>query len=64
MYRRSGGTAYQHNCSECRFFRDGKKSKCLLYGESRDWKGRFIACKYINLEDDMLEGQMNIFDYV
>nr|DAD89047.1 MAG TPA: hypothetical protein [Siphoviridae sp. ctv0N24] len=64
MYRRSGGTVYQHNCSECRFFRDGKKSKCLLYGESRDWQGKFIACKYINLEDDMPEGQMNIFDYV
>lgn len=35
-----------------------------MYGEGRDWHGNFIACKFINLEDDMPEGQMNIFDYV
>ena len=64
MYKRSGGTAYQHNCSECRFYRDGKREKCLMYGGDRDWNGNFIACKFFNLEDDMPEGQMNIFDYM
>lgn len=64
MYKRSGETAYQHNCSECRFYRDGKREKCLMYGGDRDWHGNFIACKFFNLEDDMPEGQMNIFDYV
>lgn len=64
MYRRSGGTVYQHTCSECRFFRDGKKGKCLLYGGDQDWYGRYIACKFINSENDMPYGQMNIFDYV
>lgn len=64
MYKRSGGTAYQHTCSECRFFRDGKKGKCLLYGGDQDWYGRYIACKFINSENDMPYGQMNIFDYV
>ena len=64
MYRRSGGTSYQHKCSECRVYRDGKREKCLMYGGDRDWHGNFIACKFFNLEDDMPEGQMNIFDYV
>lgn len=64
LYKRSGGTAYQHTCSECRFFRDGKRGKCLLYGSNRDWYGRYIACKFINSENDMPDGQMNIFDYV
>ena len=64
LYKSSGGTAYQHKCAECRFYRDGKRGKCLMYGGDRDWHGKFIACKFFNLEDDMPEGQMNIFDYV
>nr|DAK89900.1 MAG TPA: hypothetical protein [Caudoviricetes sp.] len=35
-----------------------------MYGSDRDWHGNFIACKFFNLEGDMPEGQMNIFDYV
>ena len=41
-----------------------EREKCLMYGGDRDWHGNFIACKFFNLEDDMPEGQMNIFDYV
>lgn len=64
MYKRSGGTAYQHKCSECQFYRNEKKGKCLMYGSDQDWNGEFIACKFYNFEDDTLEGQMNIFDFV
>lgn len=64
MYKRSGGTAYQHKCAECRFYRYEKKGKCLMHSIDRDWNGEFIACKFYNLEDDMIDGQMNIFDFV
>lgn len=65
MYKRSGGSEYKHTCAECRFYRDSKRvGKCLLYGDNGAWYGRYIACKFFNLEDDMPDGQMNIFDYV
>lgn len=64
MYRRSGGIAYQHKCAECRFYRSEKRGECLMYGLDQDWNGGYIACKFYNLEDDMVGGQMNIFDFV
>ena len=62
MYKRSGGTAYQHTCSECRFFRGGKHPQCLQYELEIDWKPDYIACKFYNLEEIQIDGQVNIFD--
>lgn len=62
MYKRSGGTAYQHTCSDCRFFRDGKHPQCLQYELEIDWNPNYIACKFYNLEESQIDGQVNIFD--
>lgn len=62
MYKRSGGTVYKHTCSDCRFFRGGKHPQCLQYELETDWNPDYIACKFYNLEDDQIDGQVNIFD--
>ena len=63
MYKRSGGTAYQHTCSECRFLSVvGKHPRCLQYELEIDWNPDYIACKFYNLEKSLIDGQVNIFD--
>lgn len=62
MYKRSGGTLYQHNCSDCRFFRNGKEPRCLQYEIEVTWRPDYIACKFCNQEESEIDGQMNIFD--
>ena len=62
MYKRSGGTAYQHTCSECRFFRESKQPRCLQYELDVDWNPDYISCKFYNLEESQIDGQVNIFD--
>lgn len=63
MYKRSGGTSYMHNCSECRYFKDEKIPRCVNYELDAVWNGNWIACKFYDYEEEnQLEGQMNIFD--
>lgn len=62
MYKRSGGTAYQHACADCQFFREGKSPRCLQYELETTWKPDYIACKFYNLEETQIDGQLNIFD--
>lgn len=62
MYKRSCGTAYQHICSDCIFFRGGKHPKCLLYEPEIAWNPDYIACKFYNLEESQIDGQIDIFD--
>ena len=57
MYRRSGGSTWNHNCEECNFFKPkrvvklygGKEIKlgrCTRYKEEVPWKSNYVACKY------------------
>ena len=62
MYKQSGGTVYQHTCSDCRFFYGGKFPRCLQYELEIDWNPDYIACKFYNLEKSLIDGQVNIFD--
>ena len=62
MYKRSGGTAYQYICSDCRFFYGDKHPRCLQYELEIDWNPDYIACKFYNLEESQIDGQVNIFD--
>lgn len=65
MYKRSGGVAYNHSCSECNAFVDGKHSICRNYGNTVIWKGSYPACKFYNYEDtEQLKGQIDIFDFL
>lgn len=66
MYRRSGGTCWQHTCSECADYIFGKKyGKCRNYELDAPWNPNFIACKFFTVEhEEELKGQMNIFDFV
>ena len=62
MYKQSGGTVYQHTCSDCRFFYGDKHPRCLQYELEIDWNPDYIACKFYNLEESQIDGQGNIFD--
>lgn len=66
MYKRSGGTAWEHKCKECKSLKKYKKDiKCALYPETAKWSENYIACKfYVNREmaHDLGFEQLNIFD--
>lgn len=66
MYKRSGGTSYMHECSECAMFKDGKKSRCMSYEEDADWHSNWTACKFFTdrttVNEDEPQGQISIFD--
>lgn len=65
MYKRSGGTRYEHQCRECSMFKIGKKCKCLNYELDAEWNSNWTACKFfVEDENEEIKGQMNIFDFV
>lgn len=65
MYKRSGGTIYQHQCCECSMFKSGKKSRCMNYELDADWNPNWTACKFFTKDEiEEIQGQMNIFDFV
>ena len=65
MYKRSGGTSYQHQCSECTSFMVGKHCRCLNYELNTDWNPNWTACKFFTKDEiEEIQGQMNIFDFV
>lgn len=65
MYKRSGGTNYEHQCFECRMFKNVKRCKCLNYELDADWNPNWTACKFFTKDEiEEIQGQMNIFDFV
>ena len=65
MYKRSGGTRYEHQCSECIAFMFGKHCQCRNYELNADWNPNWIACKFFTKDEiEEIQGQMNIFDFV
>lgn len=65
MYKRSGGTKYEHQCKECSMFKIGKRCKCLNYKLDVDWNPNWTACKFFTKDEiEEIHGQMNIFDFV
>lgn len=65
MYKRSGGTSYQHQCSECAAFMGGKHCRCRNYELNTDWNPNWTACKFFTKDEiEEIHGQMNIFDFV
>ena len=46
MYKRSGGTNYEHQCFECTMFKNAKRCKCLNYELDADWNPNWTACKF------------------
>lgn len=61
MYKRSGGTLWNHKCMDCEYFRDGKRPLCVIRGDAL-WKPDYIACKFWKNTEDEIEGQLSIFD--
>ena len=59
MYKRSGGTSWEHKCEECENYISGKKPVCTLYPEERIWKKEYIACRFFSSGD--FDGQISIF---
>lgn len=65
MYQRSGGTNYEHQCSECALFMIGKRCRCRNYELDADWNPNWTACKFFTKDEiEEIQGQMNIFDFV
>lgn len=65
MYQRSGGTSYEHQCSECTLFMIGKRCRCRNYELDVDWNPNWTACKFFTKDEiEEIQGQMNIFDFV
>lgn len=65
MYKRSGGTNYEHQCFECMMFKNVKRCKCLNYELDADWNPKWTACKFFTKDEiEEIQGQMNIFDFV
>ena len=65
MYQRSGGTSYEHQCSECTLFMVGKRCRCRNYELDVDWNPNWTACKFFTKDEiEEIQGQMNIFDFV
>lgn len=64
MYRRSGGTRWEHHCRECAWLKKtGKNIECAQYPEHIPWKENYIACKFYGEKGDSSgDGQLNIFD--
>lgn len=56
MYKRSGGTNYEHVCGECNHFKCVKLNKvrqsiCDIHGDEKvEWKKTYIACKFYNIK--------------
>lgn len=61
MYRRSGGTRWNHKCMDCEYFRDGKRPICIMRGDAL-WKKTYIACKFWKSNESEIDGQLSIFD--
>lgn len=55
MYRLSGGSDYQHTCSECISCRKEKNvHRCRLYEEAGGkgpWKPYFISCQFFGVHE-------------
>lgn len=65
MYKRSGGTSYEHQCSECALFMVGKRCRCRNYELDADWNPNWTAYKFFTKDEiEEIQGQMNIFDFV
>lgn len=60
MYKRSGGTSWEHRCGECGNYVHGKNSACTLYPEECSWKEEYTACRFFCSGDS--DGQMSIFE--
>lgn len=66
MYRRSGGTMWEHHCCECAWLKkSGKNIECAQYPEHIPWKENYIACKFYGEKSAYSkDGQLNIFDFM
>ena len=66
MYKRSGGTSWTHECSECTYYFVGKKQNvCALHPERAAWKGGFVACKFFEPKGKKNKSkQMSIFELI
>lgn len=70
MYRRSGGTSYQHECGGCSHYsKTAKMGTCALHGlePPAPWKESFIACKFFTdgsepSVEETSGQQLSIFD--
>lgn len=75
MYKRSGGTIYNHTCKECVFLTNDKNIRglsCQIHGDNEDnhdWKKEYTACKFFAdntkaTENYRTQRQITLFDYL